>query len=222
MLLAAWRDRRIITSPVPLHIPSSPAWCFPVHSPIFLFSPTKSSFSFFTLVSFIHTPSLHAPPSLQVFLTGRLDVEVRTLCFARTVTAGLNKRSFHPFIFNRKSQNGLEVFANTFLQQVMSYCAVLRLLPIWTGCGEDLLFFWCPFIPHHGEWFHVTVRSAIRGSSKTWLDQQSPEPINLFSFCFILDLSGTKTEMFCLYSSKQEFPGLKQKIKRRRRICKSL
>lgn len=134
------------------------------------------------------------PDSLQVFLTRKLHAGLRTLAFARTVTAGLNKTSFHPFIFNRKSQNGLEVFANTFFRQVISYCAVLRLPPIRKSWWRSylLLFICCAFVPHLREQVHVPVRSEVL--RKTWPHWQSPELIHFFPLCFILDLSGTKTE----------------------------
>lgn len=112
----------IIRSSVSHGIPH-PGRCFPVHSPICLF-PAKSFSSFFTYCVFTALPCMR--PWIPA---GISHAEVRTLAFVRTVTAGLNKTSFHPFIFNRKTQNGLEVFANTSLQQVISYCAVLRLPP---------------------------------------------------------------------------------------------
>lgn len=118
---AGWPDG-IIRSSVSHGIPH-PGRCFPVHSPICLF-PAKSFSSFFTYCVFTALPCMR--PWIPA---GISHAEVRTLAFVRTVTAGLNKTSFHPFIFNRKTQNGLEVFANTSLQQVISYCAVLRLPP---------------------------------------------------------------------------------------------
>lgn len=87
----------------------------------------------------IHTPSLHASLIPCRYFSRENHAEVRTLVLASTVTAELNKTSFHPFIFNRGSHNGLEVLANTFLGQVISYCAVLRLPPIRPRCGEDLI-----------------------------------------------------------------------------------
>lgn len=87
--------------------------------------------------------------------------EVRTVVFARPVTAGLNHTSFHPFIFNRKS--GLEVFAATFLQQVLPYWAVAREPPVRTpGWRSDLLLsVCCPFVPHLSEQVHAPVRSEV-------------------------------------------------------------
>lgn len=54
-------DRRIIRSPYPHFLLSLPRWCFSLQSPIFSLFLANSSFSFFTLAAFIHTPQRHAP-----------------------------------------------------------------------------------------------------------------------------------------------------------------
>lgn len=125
------------------------------------------------LTAYSHPFPACVPDSLQVFLTRKRHAEVRTLASARTVTAGLNKTSFHPFIFNRKSQDGLELFANAFLQQVISYCAVLRLPPLGHAVVKILSPSFRPlsicFSPHRTS----SCPRQIWLFSKTWLHWQS-------------------------------------------------
>lgn len=78
------------------------------------------------------------------------DAKVRNPSMTRIGTSVFNKRPFHPFLCKGNSLCALEVFANTFLQWVISFCGTSRVPLIktipWNNIRQGKqTFFWIFF-----------------------------------------------------------------------------